>query len=90
MLPNWLKQLAAECPEEDRRQLEQRIGGHMALTQVQKNKRALDKLKSEGIIQRAVRYPERDHDRVRAYCAKLVKAHRRERQSTPELLGGEG
>lgn len=56
----------------------------MPLTQVQKNKRHLDRLKAEGIIQRAVRYPERDHDRVRAYCAKLVKAHRRESQNAED------
>ena len=67
MLPDWIQQLAAECPEEDRRQLEDKL----KLTQTDYNRRTLAKQEAAGLVRISVMVPKEDAAALKAMAAKL-------------------
>lgn len=64
MLPNWLKQLAAECPEKDRRQLEQVLEMHK--NQVNADRRYREKQRERGVVPVKIMCPVDRVDELKA------------------------
>ena len=70
LLPEWLQQLAAECPEEDRRQLDEVIMRKQHSNQVDADRRYRAKQKDKGIVRKTVLVPENRVTELHELCKK--------------------
>ena len=69
MLPNWLKQLADECPPEDAAALEKKLT--TPKTQNERDRAYRARLKAEGIVERRVRVPAHRWTELQEIAAKM-------------------
>ena len=80
MLPDWLKDLAAQCPEQDRRQLENTMHKNQVdnidvkapYDQVAADKRYRARQKANGIVRKTIRVPENRWEELQA-IAKVMR-----------------
>ena len=77
MLPNWLKQLAAECPEGDRRQLEERLMSTADPTIYDRQKRYREAQAERGLKLVKVWVPEGAVTTIKAVATELREGHKR-------------
>ncbi len=69
MLPDWLKQIAADCTEQERQQLNERL----AMTS-EREMRYRDNQAKRGLKMVRVWVPGTDTDKLKAYAKKLREA----------------
>lgn len=69
MLPNWLKQIAADCTDADRQQLERT----MDKTQVQRTRKLRQSHNDKGLIQVTVWVPSERRDELKKTAANWRK-----------------